>query len=134
MQTCSAFWPGDGKWYQAQVYGHIGHGRYKLYFPDDDAVYIGAPECHVREPPSGMWSKIKRGAYVGQEFEHKEKQPRAPSEMGPYKVLHTHFHPKTGENLNQYMCAHKKTGKKYAFNMGYVQRILLTTVAGEWSL
>ena len=128
------FWPGDGKWYQAQVYGHIGHGRYKLYFPDDDAVYIGAPECHVREPPSGMWSKIKRGAYVGQEFEHKEKQPRTPSEMGPYKVLHTHFHPKTGENLNQYMCAHKKTGKKYAFNMGYVQRILLTTVAGEWSL
>ena len=128
------FWPGDGKWYQAQVYGHIGHGRYKLYFPDDDAVYIGAPECHVREPPCGLWSKIKRGAYVGHDFEHKEQQPRTPSELGPYKVLQTHFHPKTGENMNQYMCEHKETGKKYVFNMGYVQRILLKSLAGEWAL
>ena len=117
------FWPGTARWYQAQVYGRHGHGQLKLYFPEDDSVYIGAPEEHVRKPDmKQLWAQVDRRHYSGLEFEHKEQEQNTPSELGLYKVA------KIQSGTNKYMCVHKATGKQHSFQIGYIQRLLLTTL------
>ena len=126
------FWPGTGAWYQAQVYGRHGYGQYKLYFPEDNSVYIGAPECHVKAPGDNLWAKVDRRKYTGLEFDHVEQEEDTPSVLGRYKVGDIQ------SSKNQYMCEHKETKKKHPFNCGYIQRLLLDTLVrksiGEWNL
>ena len=99
------FWPGTGAWYQAQVYGRHGYGQYKLYFPEDNSVYIGAPECHVKAPGDNLWAKVDRRKYTGLEFDHVEQEEDTPSVLGRYKVGDIQ------SSKNQYMCEHKETKK-----------------------
>ena len=127
------FWPGTGRWYHAHVYGRHGHGQYKLYFPEDDSVYVGAPECHVKKPGAKqLWAKVDRRKYTDHEFFHTKHEENTPKLLGRYKV---------GEirsSSNKYMCKHKETGEEHLFSIGYIQRLLLATLVresiGDWNL
>ena len=127
------FWPADSKWYQAQVYSHHGHDRYCLYFPEDDTTYVGAPLCHLKIPPDDkLWVQYKRSEYLKRDFVHKKRHVGTPAKLGIYKVLTEDCDNKTGRLTNKYMCEHKETKVKYKFSMGYVQKLLLKTLTGEW--
>ena len=123
------FWPGDGKWYQAQVNTRHGYGRYILYFPEDDSVYVGAPPCHLKCPGDKLWARVSRTDYANHKFEHKKQEPNTPAELGTYTVQEVR---PIDQKMNKYMCEHSVTGNKHLFNMGYVQRKLLKTLTGEW--
>ena len=127
------FWPADAKWYQAQVYEHHGYDRYSLYFPEDDTTYVGAPKCHINKPPGDkLWARHKRSEYHSKKFQHKKQQPGTPSKLGLYTVLEGDYDKKTGRTTNKYMCEHCETKVQYTFSMGYVQKLLLKTLTGEW--
>ena len=124
-------WPGDGNWYQAQVYDHHGPHKYALYFPEDNEVYIGAPTEHIKLPPGNkLWAKYTRDKYKGHEFEHAKVEHDTPSKLGRYKVLKLGW--AEGEK-NKYICKHIDSGEEVRINMGYVQRQLLKTLTGEWA-
>jgi hypothetical protein len=147
-----AFWPGDGRWYAAQVYGLMGHDQWKIYFPDDDTEYVGCPDCHLRVPQqTQQWTKVLRKHYVQPSenpdgpsqdppndkyvFKHDKKAPNTPAKKygDSYYVVGI-VRTKKGEERNKYVCKSLTTGKTSLFQMGYVQKKLLPKIASEWHL
>ena len=125
----------SGGWYSAQIYSVRSDGKYDVYFPEDrEVATLARTQIKPVRLPLPYWARMTRYDFVTMKFDHVKKTKDAREchcdqhDDGEYVIDSLG----TGEAANKYICKNmqdsKPEGILYEFDMGYVQRILLSDV------
>ena len=133
-QNVLALWPDEnGEPFPAQIFGKVLKPlKYDVYFPQDGEVLTGVRQKTLSLPKkTSKWSLVNRENFLTMGFFHERLTKGTPRNYGK-------FRPEAcgkGKNANKYLCTEisgKNTKsnepRRYWFDMGYVQRILLKEI------
>ena len=130
-QNVLALWPDEnGEPFPAQIFGKVLKPlKYDVYFPQDGEVLTGVRQKTLSLPKkTSKWSLVNRENFLTMGFFHASLTKGTPRNYGK-------FRPEAcgkGKNANKYLCTEisgkitkSNEPRRYWFDMGYVQRILL---------